>query len=124
MLFPGKAATGLSGPSPKRDTICPAWCQLPPGHVAGSSATGETTHSRLVTQVYLGDIEPIRCAADQPVSVEVEQYTDPEGREHSPTIRLTLSSASSPDPDADDLTPSEARQLARGLLDAARLAES
>jgi len=31
----------------------------------------------------------------------------------------TLSSASSPDPDADDLTPAEARELAGALLEAA-----
>ena len=40
-------------------------------------------------------------------------------------MRLTLSGASSPDdPDADDLTPAEARDLAAALLEAARLAES
>jgi hypothetical protein len=89
-----------------------------------SRDTGETTHIRLVQEVRLGEIEAIRGRADQPVRVEIEAFTDPDGREYAPTIRLTLSSASSPDPDADDLTPAEARKLAGALLEAARLAES
>ena len=107
------------------DTVCPSWCQLPPAHMVGSGAAGETTHRRVVREISLGRIEAIRDAADSPVRVEVEGYSDPEGREHSPTVRLTLSGASSPDdPDADDLTPAEARDLAAALLEAARLAES
>ena len=108
----------------RRGTICPSWCQLPPGHVTGSRDTGETTHIRLVRDVRLSEIEVIRGRADQPVRVEIEAFTDPDGREYAPTIRLTLSSASSSDPDADDLTPAEARELAGALLEAARLAES
>ena len=73
----------------------------------------------------LGKIEAIRDAADAPLKVEVEAYVDPEGREHPPTVRLTLSGASSPDdPDADDLTPAEVRDLAAALLEAVGLAES
>ncbi len=108
-----------------RDTVCPSWCQLPPAHVAGSGAAGEATHRRVVLEICLGRIEAIRDAAKAPVRVEVEAYSDPEGREHPPTVRLTLSGASSPDDqDADDLTPAEARDLAAALLKAARLAES
>jgi hypothetical protein len=114
----------LNESSRRRGTICPSWCQLPPGHVAGSRDTGETTHIRLVQEVRLGEIEAIRGGADQTVRVAIEAFTDPDGREYAPTIRLTLSSASSPDPDADDLTPAEARKLAGALLEAARLAES
>ena len=111
--------------SGRRDTICPSWCQLPSAHAAGSGAAGETTHRRVVREIGLGKIEAIRDAADAPVRVAVEAYIDPEGREHPPTVRLTLSGASSPDdPDADDLTPAEARDLAAALLEAARLAES
>jgi hypothetical protein len=111
--------------SGKRDTICPSWCQLPPAHTAGPGAAGEATHRRVVREICLGRIEAIRDAAEAPVRVEVEGYSDPEGREHPPTVRLTLSGASSPDdPDADDLTPAEARDLAAALLEAARLAES
>ena len=111
--------------SSQRDTICPSWCQLPPAHTAGSGAAGEATHRRVVREICLGRIEAIRDAAGAPVRVEVEAYSDPEGREHPPTVRLTLSGASSPDdPDADDLTPAEARDLAAALLEAARLAES
>jgi hypothetical protein len=109
----------------QRDTACPSWCQLPPAHAAGSGAAGEATHRRVVREILLGKIEAIRDAAEAPVRVEVEAYSDPEGREHTPTVRLTLSGASSPDdPDADDLTPAEARDLAAALLEAARLAES
>lgn len=76
-------------------------------------------------EIGLGKIEAIRDAAEAPLKVEVEAYIDPEGREHPPTVRLTLSGASSPDdPDADDLTPAEARNLAAALLEAAGLAES
>jgi hypothetical protein len=79
----------------------------------------------VVREILLGRIEVIRDAGEAPVRVEVEAYSDPEGREHTPTVRLTLSGASSPDdPDADDLTPAEARDLAAALLEAARLAES
>jgi len=75
--------------------------------------------TRLVREIRLGEIETIRGGADQPVRVEIEAFTDPDGREYAPTIRVTLSSASSPDPDADDLTPAEARELAGALLEAA-----
>ena len=76
-------------------------------------------------EIYLGRIEAIREAADEPVKVEVEAYSDPEGREHPPTVRLTLSSASGiGEPDADDLTPAEARDLAHALLEALHIAES
>ena len=51
--------------------------------------------------------------------MEIEAFTDPDGHEYAPTIKVTLSSASSPDPDADDLTPAEARELAGALLEAA-----
>ena len=109
----------------QRGTVCPSWCQLPPAHAAGSGAAGEATHRRVVREILLGKIEAIRDAAEAPVRVEVEAYSDPEGRQHTPTVRLTLSGASSPDdPDADDLTPAEARDLAAALLEAARLAES
>ena len=111
--------------SRERGTSCPLWCELPPDHISGSGAAGETTHRRVVREFCLGTIEAIRDAADAPVRVEVEAYSDPEGREHTPTVRLTLSGASSPDdPDADDLTPAEARDLAAALLEAASLAES
>jgi hypothetical protein len=103
---------------------CPSWCQLPSSHVDGSRDTGDTTHSRLIREIYLGEIKEIRDTAGQPVKVEIEAFTDPDGREYAPTIRLTLSSASSPDPDADDLTPDEAEALASALLEAARLARS
>ena len=110
--------------SRERGTSCPLWCELPPDHVSGSGAAGETTHRRVVREIRLGKIEAIRDAADAPVRVEVEAYSDPEGQEHPPTVRLTLSNASTPDdPDADDLTPAEARALAEALLEAARLAE-
>jgi hypothetical protein len=123
--FPAEGATDMRESSRERVTICPSWCQLPPGHAAGPGAPGETTHRRVVREICLGKIEAIRAAADEPVRVEVEAYSDPEGREHPPTVRLTLSGASSPDdPDADDLTPAEARDLAQALLEAARLAES
>jgi hypothetical protein len=125
MRFLLEAATGMSGSSREHIITCPLWCQLPPGHVAGSGAAGEATHKRIVREIRLSGIEAIRDAADQPVRVEVEAYSDPDGRQYAPTIRLTLSSASSPDdPDADDLTPGEARGLAGALLEAARLAES
>jgi Domain of unknown function (DUF6907) len=123
--FPTEGATGVTETSRQRDTICPSWCELPPAHIAGSGAAGETTHRRVVREICLGRIEAIRDVADSPVRVEVEAYSDPEGREHTPTVRLTLSGASCPDdPDADDLTPAEARGLAEALLEAARLAES
>ena len=108
----------------KCDTACPSWCQLPAGHVAGPRDTGEITHSRLVREIYLGEIDAIRDMADRPVRVEIEAFADPGGREHAPTIRLTLSSASSPDPGADDLTPAEAEILGTALLEAVRLARS
>jgi hypothetical protein len=111
--------------SGQRGTVCPSWCQLPPAHIAGSGAAGEATHRRVVQEICLGRIEAIRDAAEAPVRVEVEAYSDPEGREHPPTVRLTLSGASSPDdPDADDLTPAEVRDLAAALLEAVGLAES
>ena len=109
----------------QRATACPSWCELPSAHTAGSGAAGEATHRRVVREIGLGPIEAIRDAAEAPVRVAVEAYSDPEGREHPPTVRLTLSGASSPgDPDADDLTPAEARDLAAALLEAASLAES
>lgn len=98
---------------------------MPAGHAAGWGAAGEATHRRVVREIALAGIDAIRDGADRPVTVEVEAYSDPEGQAHVPTVRLTLSSASSPgDPDADDLTPAEARDLAEALLEAARLAES
>ena len=115
----------MSESSRERGIGCPSWCELPPGHIAGSGPAGETTHRRIVRQICLGTIEAIREAADEPVRVAVEAYSDPGGREHPPTVRLTLSGAASPDdPDADDLTSAEARDLAGALLEAARLAES
>jgi hypothetical protein len=79
---------------------------------------------RLVREIFLGEIGGIRAAADQPVRVEVEAFADLDGRERPPTVRLALSCAVGPDPDADDLTPPEARELAGALLEAARIAES
>ena len=115
----------MTEPTGQRATVCPSWCQLPPAHTAGSGAAGEATHRRVVREIGLGKIEAIRDAPDAPLKVEVEAYIDPGGRQHPPTVRLTLSGASSPDdPDADDLTPAEARDLAQALLEAARLAES
>jgi len=114
----------LSDSPRERDTICPSWCQLSAVHVAGSSATGERTHARLVREIFLGEIDGIRAAADQPVRVEVEAFADLDGCERPPTVRLALSCAVGPDPDADDLTPAEARELAGVLLEAARIAES
>lgn len=114
----------MNGSSRHPGTICPSWCQLPPGHAAGPRDTGDTTHMRLVREIRLGEIEAIRGGADQPVRVEIEAFTDPDGREYAPTVKVTLSNASSADPDADDLTPAEARELADALLEAARLAES
>jgi len=108
----------------KRDTICPSWCQLSAAHVAGSSGAGETTHVRLVREIVLGEIDGIRAAAGLPVRVEVEAFTDLDGREYPPTVRLALASSAGPDPDRDDLTPAEARELAGALLEAARIAES
>ena len=123
--FPTKGATGMTETPRQMDTVCPSWCQLPPAHMVGSGAAGETTHRRVVREISLGRIEAIRDAADSPVRVEVEAYSDPEGQEHPPTVRLTLSGASSPDdPDADDLTPAEVRDLAAALLEAVGLAES
>jgi len=114
----------LSESPRERDTICPSWCQLSAVHVAGSSATGERTHVRLVREIFLGEIGGIRAAVGQPVRVEVEAFADLDGREHPPTVRLALSCAVGPDPDADDLTPAEARELAGALLEAARIADS
>ncbi len=109
----------------ERGTICPRWCQRPVSHVAGSHVTGDTTHTRLVAEIYLAEIDGIRDTAEEPVRVEIEAFTDLDGHEHPPTIRLTLSSASgASSPDADDLTPAEARRLAAVLLKAARTAES
>ncbi len=79
---------------------------------------------RLVREIFLGEIGGIRAAADQPVRVEVEAFADLDGRERPPTVRLALSCAVGPDPDADALTPAEARELAGALLEAARIAES
>lgn len=108
----------------ERDTICPSWCQLSAAHIAGSSAAGETTHIHLVREIFLGEINGIRAAAGQPVRVEVEAFADLDGHEYPPTVRLALSSSVGPDPDRDDLTPAEARELAGALLEAARIAES
>ena len=108
----------------ERDTICPSWCQLTAAHVAGSPAAGDTTHSRLVREIVIGEIAGIRAAASQPVRVEVEAFTDLDGREYPPTVRLALASSEGPDPDREDLTPAEARELAGALLEAARIAES
>ena len=120
----GEAATGVSGASRGEDPRCPSWCQLPPGHAAGRRGEGEITHARLVKELYLGEIDAIREAADEPVRVELEGFAGPDGREHPPTVKLTLSSAASPNPDADDLTLTEAEDLAYGLLEAVRLARS
>lgn len=114
----------MSGYPRERDTICPSWCQLSAAHVAGASAAGETTHIRLVREIFLAEIDGFRAAAGQPVRVEVEAFADLEGREYPPTVRLALSCAVGPDPDADDLTPAEARELAGALLEAASIAES
>jgi hypothetical protein len=56
--------------------------------------------------------------------VEPEGFAGPDGRQHPPTVKLTLSSAASPNPDSDDLTLAEAEKLAYGLLEAVRLARS
>ena len=102
----------------RRGAICPRRT-LPARVLRARSRTG------VVREIFLGRVEAIREAADGPVRVAVEAYRDPEGAEHPPTIRLTLSSASDPDDaDADDLTSAEARDLAGALLEAARLAES
>jgi hypothetical protein len=115
----------MTGSPGLRDTRCPSWCQLPAGHAVRQGAAGEATHRRVVRGIPLAPIEAIRDAAEQPITVEIEAYSDPGGRACAPTVRLTLSSASGPgDPDADDLTPAEARGLAGALLEAARLAES
>lgn len=114
----------MTGSSGEGGTGCPSWCQLPPGHTAHYGAAGGVTHRRVVCEIDLPAIEAIRDAADQPVTVAVEAYADPEGRKHAPTVKLTLSSAAGVgEPDADDLTPAEARGLATALVEAARLAE-
>lgn len=114
----------MTGSSREHGTGCPSWCQLPPGHPAHYGAAGGITHRRVVCEIDLPAIEAVRGAADQPVTVAVEAYADPEGRGHAPTVRLTLSSAAGVgEPDADDLTPAEARSLATALVEAARLAE-
>ena len=97
---------------------------MPAAHIAGSCVAGETTHIRLVAEIRLGAIEGIRAAVGQPLRVEVEAFADLDGREFPPTVRLTPACVPGPHPDADDLTPAEARRLARALLEAARIAES
>lgn len=114
----------MTGSLRQRDTICPSWCPLPAAHVAGSPAAGDTTHSRLVGEIVLGEIDGIRAAASQPIRVEVEAFTDLDGREYPPTVRLGVASSGGPDPDREDLTPAEARELAGALLEAASIAES
>jgi hypothetical protein len=121
---PGHAAAGVSGSSGEKEPGCPSWCQLPPGHVAGRRSAGGVTHAGLVREVYLDEIDAIREAADEPARVELEAFAGPDGREHPPTVKLTLSSAASPNPDSDDLTLAEAEELACGLLEAVRLARS
>jgi hypothetical protein len=120
----GEAAASVSGASGGKHPGCPSWCELPPGHAAGRRGEGEVTHARLVKELHLGEIDAIREAADEPVRVELEAFAGPDGRQHPPTVKLTLSSAASPNPDADDLTLAEAEELAYGLLEAVRLARS
>lgn len=113
----------MTAPSRAADA-CPSWCQLS-GRAAHLGAAGGITHRRVVGEILLAGIEAIRDAADRPVTVVVEEYTDPEGRRHAPMVRLALSSASGGgEPDADSLTSDEARALAEALLETARLAES
>ena len=103
---------------------CPSWCQLP-GHEAHVGAAGGITHRRVVAEIPLPAIATIRDASGTPVTVAVEAYTDPAGQQHAPTVRLALAAVGGTDgPDADDLTPAEARRLADALLEAARLAGS
>ena len=67
-----------------------------------------------------GENDGIRAAGAR----QVDAFAGLDGRERPPTVRLALSCAVGPDPDADDLTPAEARELACALLEAARIAES
>lgn len=108
-----------------RDTICPPWCQLPPGHVAESNFTDETTHTRLIREITLDEIDAFRAGQGQPIRVEVQAFVDSYGREFPPTVRLSLcGTADDPDAGAEDLTPAEARELASALLAAAQVAEA
>jgi hypothetical protein len=97
---------------------------LPPGDAAHLGAAGGVTHRRVVGEIPLAGTAA-QGTADQPATVSVEEYTDPEGQRHAPVVRLTLpGAAGSNEPDTDDLTSREARGLAEALLEAARLAES
>jgi hypothetical protein len=86
------------------------------GPSSGTASAADTTRSGAALA---GPVSPGTAMA---VTVTL---AIPDQAAHPTTVRLTtLSSASVPDPDADDLTPSEAQELARALLEAARLAES
>lgn len=103
---------------------CPSWCQLS-GPAAHAGPAGGITHRRVVGEIRLAGVEASRDVAARPVTVALEAYTDPEGQQHAPTVRLALSNAAvGGEPDADDLTLAEARVLADALLETVRLAES
>jgi hypothetical protein len=124
IVTPGSKGKPVDRPARDRDTPCPAWCQRPAAHVTGCDAAGETTHTCLVAEIRIGEIDGVRAAADRPLRVAVEAWTGPDGREQPPSVRLTLSCTDGPSPDGEDLTPAEARRLADSLRDAARIAET
>jgi hypothetical protein len=109
----------MTGFPNERDTICPAWCELPPEHVS-SHDHWENRHIRIVANFDLPEIDGIRSAGEKPLSVEIQGDVDYEQREYSPVIRLSLACTGAA-PDEEDLTPDEARAIAVALQRAARL---
>lgn len=102
----------------ERDTICPAWCELPPDHVF--SDRDGSLHVRTVAKLRLSEIEGVRSWSAKPVSVEVQSFIDWEQREYPPCVKITLADTGATDGE-QDLTADEARALAAALQEAADL---
>jgi hypothetical protein len=103
----------------ERDTICPAWCELPADHVSAPD-DWDNRHIRVVARFELPEIDGIRSSGEKPLSVQIQGCHDPDGREYPPTIRLALAYTGA-SPDEEDLTAGEARALAAALQEAADL---
>lgn len=105
-----------------RDTICPAWCELPPDHVLAQDDTWETWHRGAVDGFTIPAFDGIAGYEGKPVTVELMGYVDFKGRECPPFVKIGLP-RKGPSADEVDLTPREARALADALRKAADLAE-
>ena len=109
----------MAGFPQDRDTICPAWCELPSEHILVLDDAWQTWHRGIVGEFAIPEFDG---SGEKKTTVELMGYVDFKGRECPPFVKISLPGKGSAAGEVD-LTPREARALADILREAADLAE-